>query len=95
MATTIAPTCPREWACPREWEGRARRVTVSNILAQDQDGTEFELSLRGWELMEDIEGYCKAGQIWFDEEEESIRPAGSWIIEPFPRDGSWIIEPVR
>lgn len=31
--------------------------------------------LNAWELMEDIEGYCSAGQIWIDDETESTSPA--------------------
>lgn len=57
--------------CPREWEGRSRRVQIETPAG----------TFHGWELTEDIEGYCSAGQIWLDGDEDSSQPAGDWVIE--------------
>lgn len=58
--------------CPPEWAGKARRVSVET----------GDAVLTGWELTENIEGYLRAGQLWFDGNDDSTEPAPSWVIEP-------------
>lgn len=65
-------------ARPDGWVN-ARRVTI-----ECDDGEGNTRISRGWELLENIEGYCSAGQLWFDGDDESTEPAGSWIIEEEP-----------
>lgn len=59
---------------PAEWAA-ARRVSV---ILDTEDGP---VTWHGWQLAEDIEGGSRAGQIWFDGRDESIEPAGDWLID--------------
>jgi len=65
---------------PAEWPS-ARRVTVTS---HGENGSPAG-TWHGWELLEDIEGYASAGQLWLDGQDvgqdESVSPAGNWIIE--------------
>lgn len=70
----MANTNDTTTAQPAEWTN-ARRVSV---ILDTEDGP---ATWHGWQLTEDIDGGTRAGQIWFDGQDESLAPAGDWQID--------------